>query len=129
MSAIWRFCYESLTVISSVPEKNVRCREGSAIKDVCYKEVSLYGTLFRRQLVHVSKRTTEPIVRCYCAWLRRFCIVNLMSGCIEFKWCQTSQLEETICLYVTCTHGQVLVSPPYKFVNFRLHYFSGVVLL
>ena len=32
----------SLTVISSVPEKSVRCREVSAIKDACYKEVSLY---------------------------------------------------------------------------------------
>ena len=88
MSAIWKFCYESLTVISSVPEKNVRCKEVSAIKDICHKEVSLYGTLFRRQLVHVSKRTTEPIAPCYCAQLRRFCIVNLMNGCIEFKSCR-----------------------------------------
>ena len=28
--------------MSSVPEKSVRCREVSAIKDVRYKEVSLY---------------------------------------------------------------------------------------
>ena len=41
VSATWRFYYESLTVISSVPEKGVCCREVSAIKDVCYKEVSL----------------------------------------------------------------------------------------
>ena len=31
-----------MTAISSVPEKSVRCREVSAIKDVRYKEVSLY---------------------------------------------------------------------------------------
>ena len=42
MSATWKFCYESLTVISSVPEKSARCREVSAIKDVPYKKVSLY---------------------------------------------------------------------------------------
>ena len=112
MSAIWRFCYESLTVISSVPEKNVRCREGSAIKDVCYKEVSLYGTLFRRQLVHVSKRTTEPIVRCYCAWLRRFCIVNLTSGCIEFKSCQNiSTRRNNMCVCNVYTRASTRLSP------------------
>ena len=43
MSATWRFCYESLTVISCVPEKRARCRELSAIKDVRYKVVSLYS--------------------------------------------------------------------------------------
>ena len=32
----------SMTAISSVPEKSVHCREVSAIKDVRYKEVSLY---------------------------------------------------------------------------------------
>ena len=32
VSATWRFCYESLTVILSVPEKSVRCREVSAIR-------------------------------------------------------------------------------------------------
>ena len=42
VSATWRVCYESMTAISSVPEKSVRCREVSAIKDVRYKEVSLY---------------------------------------------------------------------------------------
>ena len=42
MSATWRFYHESLNVISSVPEKSVRLREVSAIKDVYYKEVSLY---------------------------------------------------------------------------------------
>ena len=34
-----RVCYESMTPISSVPDKSVRCREVSAIKDVRYKEV------------------------------------------------------------------------------------------
>ena len=38
----WRFCFESLTIISSFPKKSVRCREISAIKFVLYKEVSLY---------------------------------------------------------------------------------------
>ena len=38
----WRFCFESLTFISSFPKKSVRCREISAIKFVLYKEVSLY---------------------------------------------------------------------------------------
>ena len=46
MSATQRFCYESLTVISSVPEKNVRCRDVSAIKAVRYKEVSLHMVNF-----------------------------------------------------------------------------------
>ena len=31
-----------MTVISSIPEKSVRCREVCTIKDVRYKEVSLY---------------------------------------------------------------------------------------
>ena len=31
MSATKRFCYVSLTVISSVPEKSVHCREVSAL--------------------------------------------------------------------------------------------------
>ena len=39
----------------------------------------------RRKLVHISKRTTEPIVRCYCARLRRSCIVSLVNSCNEFK--------------------------------------------
>ena len=47
VSATWRFCYDSLTVISSVPEKSVLCREVSAIKDVRYKEVSLYWMKIR----------------------------------------------------------------------------------
>ena len=38
----WRFCFESLTFISSFPKKSVRCREISAVKFVLYKEVSLY---------------------------------------------------------------------------------------
>ena len=42
MSDTQRFFYESLTVISSVPEKSVRFREVAAIKNVRYKEVSLY---------------------------------------------------------------------------------------
>ena len=42
MSATWRFCYESLTIISSLPEQSVRCRDVSAIKHVGYIEVSLY---------------------------------------------------------------------------------------
>ena len=41
VSVLWRFCYENLTVISSVSEKSVRCREVSAIKGVRYKGVSL----------------------------------------------------------------------------------------
>ena len=41
ISATQRFCYESLSVISSVPEKSVICREVSAIKDVRCKEISL----------------------------------------------------------------------------------------
>ena len=40
VSATNRFCYESLTNISSVPEKSDHCREVFAIKDVRYKEVS-----------------------------------------------------------------------------------------
>ena len=36
-----RFGYESFFAISSVPEKSVRCREVSAIKDVHYKQVLL----------------------------------------------------------------------------------------
>ena len=35
------FFYESLNVISSVPEKSVSFREVSAIKNVRYKQVSL----------------------------------------------------------------------------------------
>lgn len=42
MSSTWIFCYESLTIISSLPEQRVRCRDVSAIKDVGYIEVSLY---------------------------------------------------------------------------------------
>ena len=42
MSATWRFCYEGLTVISTVSEKSVRFRKVSAIKDVRFKKVSLY---------------------------------------------------------------------------------------
>ena len=38
------FCYESLAVISFVPEKSVGFSEVPATKDVCYKEVSLYFT-------------------------------------------------------------------------------------
>ena len=45
VSATQRICYESLTVISYVPEKSVCCREVSVIKDVRYKEVTLYFSL------------------------------------------------------------------------------------
>ena len=36
-----RFYCECIIVISSVPEKSVRCRDVSPIKDVRYEEVSL----------------------------------------------------------------------------------------
>ena len=39
----------------------------------------------RPQLVHISKRTYEPIVSCYCARLRRSYIINLMNSCNQFK--------------------------------------------
>ena len=42
LSAIKRFFYETLTMISSVLKKSVRYREVSAIKHVRYREVPLY---------------------------------------------------------------------------------------
>ena len=42
LSAIKRFFYETLTMISSVLKKSVRYREVSAIKHVHYREVPLY---------------------------------------------------------------------------------------
>ena len=42
LSAIKRFFYETLTIISSVLRKSVRYREVSAIKHVRYREVPLY---------------------------------------------------------------------------------------
>ena len=42
VSAKQRYCYESLNIISSVPENIVRCREFSAMKDVRFKKVLLY---------------------------------------------------------------------------------------
>ena len=41
MCPLQRGGYESLTVISFVPEKSVCCREVSSLKEVRYKEVSL----------------------------------------------------------------------------------------
>ena len=43
LSAIKRFFYETLTMISSVLTKSVRYREVSAIKHVRYREVPLYS--------------------------------------------------------------------------------------
>ena len=60
VSATWRFCYESLTVISIAPEKSARCGELSAIKDVRYKEVSLY--LLKSPLSHrLTLRVTTTL--------------------------------------------------------------------
>ena len=42
LSAIKRFSYETMTVISSVLMNSVRYREVSAIKHVRYREVPLY---------------------------------------------------------------------------------------
>ena len=42
LSAIKRFFYETMTVISSVLMNSVRYREVSAIKHVRYREVPLY---------------------------------------------------------------------------------------
>ena len=42
LSAIKRFFYETLIMISSILRKSVRYREVSAIKHVRYREVSLY---------------------------------------------------------------------------------------
>ena len=42
LSAIKRFFYETLTMISSVLRKSVRYREVSAIKHVRYREVPMY---------------------------------------------------------------------------------------
>ena len=36
-------------------------------------------------MAQISKRTTKPTVSCYCVWLRRSYIVNLMKSCNEFK--------------------------------------------
>ena len=46
----------SMTAISSVPEKSVHCREVSAIKDVRYKEVSLYFKNTDIKRVHDTKK-------------------------------------------------------------------------
>ena len=43
LSAIKRFFYETLTMISSVLRKTVRYRKVSAIKHVRYREVPLYA--------------------------------------------------------------------------------------
>ena len=47
-------------------------------------------TTSRRQLAHISKKTTELIVKCYCAWLRSSYIVNLMNSCNELKLSQNT---------------------------------------
>ena len=46
--------YKSLTVISSVPEKKspFGCREVYAIKDVRYKQVSLYNAFSVNETLH-----------------------------------------------------------------------------
>ena len=56
----WRFCFESLTFISSFPKKSVRCREISAVKFVLYKEVSLYSDSLKPEiLIAVYKIRTK----------------------------------------------------------------------
>ena len=42
-------------------------------------------TTSRRQLVHISNRTTKPVVYRYCSRLRRFYVVILMNSGDKFK--------------------------------------------
>ena len=53
-----KFCYENLTIISSVSEKSVCCRVFSAIKNVRYKEVSLYSFSKRNLATRYKINTT-----------------------------------------------------------------------
>ena len=53
-------CYESLTIITSFPEKGVRCREASTIKDVRYQEVSMLG---HNWLLAISFVVVTKIIR------------------------------------------------------------------
>ena len=50
-----------MTPISSVPDKSVRCREVSAIKDVRYKEVSLHFINTDIKRVRDTKKIWETI--------------------------------------------------------------------
>ena len=65
MFTTWRFCYESLTVISCFPEKRARCRELSAIKDVRYKEVSLYSLKGLKMMLIINITLKYPILICW----------------------------------------------------------------
>lgn len=50
--------YESVTVISSVPEKSVRCTKVTAIKDVRY--IRAYNILKRRRRRALGTRLASP---------------------------------------------------------------------
>ena len=63
MSVTQRFCYESLTVSSSVPEKSVHCREVSAIKDIHHMEVLLYLNVCITYLVFKNLTESDAMLK------------------------------------------------------------------